>query len=108
MHCHFGKGCIELSVSDLGASENVIEFLKNQEVMTCTFCQGRFITKVKRLAEQYPDEVQIVAENDDGSICAHVPVRYLSLSNRKRELSDEEKEEIRLRLNKSLGRYNTE
>lgn len=54
--------------------ENVIEFLKNSEQMTVTFSQGRFISKTKKPAEKFPDKVQIIAENEDGSIVANMPV----------------------------------
>jgi hypothetical protein len=84
-----------------GNNENVIEFLTNQQTMTVTFSQGRFIGKVKKLAERYPDEVKIVTENKDGSIVAHMPVSYLMLSNRKKELTDEERIAMTERLNKA-------
>jgi hypothetical protein len=92
-------------MNDLNTNENVIEFLKDQKVMTCTFSQGRFITKVKRLAEKYPEEVEIVARNNarnnDGSIVAHNPVSYLKLSNKSRTLTDEQRAEMaeRFRIN---------
>lgn len=60
--------------------ENVIEFLKGEETATCTFCQGRFITKVKRLAAKYPDLVKITFENPDGSIVATLPVKAIKLN----------------------------
>lgn len=34
--------------------------------------------KVKKLAEKYPDQVQIDWENKDGSIVAHMPVSAIS------------------------------
>ena len=71
--------------------ENVIEFLKNQDTMTVTFSQGRFISKVRELSEKFPDEVKIVAENADGSIVAHLPVSELHLSIIKREMTEEQK-----------------
>ena len=71
--------------------ENVIEFLKNQDTMTVTFSQGRFVSKVRELEEKFPDEVKIVAENTDGSIVAHLPVSALHLSIIKREMTEEQK-----------------
>ena len=38
-------------------NENVIEFFRNQEKATVTFCQPRFVSKVKKLAEEYPEDV---------------------------------------------------
>lgn len=82
--------------------ENAIEFLRNQKTMTCTFCQKRFISKIKQMAEEYPDEVKIVVENPDGSIVAKLPVRALHLSlTKKRDYTEEEKEILRERLAKA-------
>lgn len=80
-------------------NENVIEFLRGATTATISFSQGRFISKIKKLAEKYPDEVEIVAENKDGSIVAHIPTHYIKITNLKKDLSDEERETIRERLN---------
>ena len=63
-----------------GCIENVIEFIKDEKRATVTFSQGRFKTKIRKLAESHPEECQIVAENKDGSICAHVPVNWVKIS----------------------------
>lgn len=70
--------------------ENVIEFLRDAKVATVTFSQVRYISKIEKLAEKYPDDVQIVHRNK-GSIVAHIPVHYIQISNRKRDLSEEER-----------------
>ena len=100
----FNKACDEVEDRDFNlAQENVIEFLKSDRMATVTFTRGRFISKIKKLAEQYPDEVQITAENKDGSIVAHIPVSYIHISNRKREMSDEEREVYRQRARNNFG-----
>lgn len=38
-----------------------------------TTAEKKFVNKIKKLKEQYPDEIKIIAENDNGSIYAHVP-----------------------------------
>lgn len=88
--------------------DNVIEFLKNEDTATVTFSQGRYITKIKKLAEKYPEECEIVAENKDGSIMAHIPVKWILISNRSRDLSEEERQVIadRLRNTREQGRNN--
>lgn len=83
--------------------ENVISFLRGSKTATVTFSQGRFISKIYKLAEKFPEDVQIVAENKNkegnvSSIVAHIPTHYLNISNRKRELSDEERKAIGERL----------
>lgn len=70
--------------------ENAIEFLNNQKIATVTLSQGRYISKVRKLAEKYPGEVQIKAKNKDGSIVAHIPTSYIKISRSKRIVNDTE------------------
>ena len=68
--------------------ENVIEFVQNSDTATVTFTQGRFISRIRRLAESHPNDCQITTVNRDGSIVAHIPTSWIKI-NPKRELSDE-------------------
>lgn len=76
--------------------ENNIEWLNGQQTVTVTLSQGKFINKVKKLAEQRED-VEIVAENKDGSICAHLPLKFIKISA-PRQLTEEQRERARERL----------
>ena len=91
----FEKACSEVE-QDRNyeySQENAIEWIKNSEVATVTFSQGRYISKIKKLAEKYPDKVQIRHENKDGSIVAHIPVKAIKINIIEgRELTEEEKE----------------
>ena len=80
------------------SQENVISFLKGKNIATVCFSQGRYISKIRKLAEKFPEEVQITAENKDGSIVAHIPVSYIRISKITREMSEEQKEANRERL----------
>lgn len=82
-------------------NENVIEFLKGAETATVTFCQGRYISKIKKLAEKFPDECEIVAESPGSSIMAHIPVKWIKINNASKtnkEYTEEEKQIMRKRL----------
>lgn len=81
-----------------GYAENVIEWSKNHKRATLSLSQGRTISRVKRLAEKYPEEVQILAENKDGSLYAHIPVSWIKI-NPPKELTEEQRKEISERLN---------
>lgn len=48
--------------------ENVIEWFNGDDTISVTLNQKKYISKVKKLAEKYPDLVQILDENKDGSI----------------------------------------
>lgn len=72
--------------------ENVIEWYNDSKMVTVTLNQKRYINKVKKYAKQHPDECDIVAENYDGSICAHVPLKWIKISRTSsRNLTEEEK-----------------
>ena len=60
--------------------ENVIEWITNDNRITVSLTQKRFINRVKMLAEKHPELVDIVAENRDGSLCAHLPLKALHLT----------------------------
>lgn len=71
-------------------NENVIEFLRDGKTATVTFCQGRYISRIKELAEKKPDDVQIVTENRDGTIVAHIPTAWIRI-NPNKELTEEQR-----------------
>ena len=80
-------------------NENVIEFLRNQQTATVCFCQPSYVSRVKELAEKFPDECQITAENNDGSIVAHIPREWVKITPKRHiEMSDERREELRERM----------
>lgn len=60
-----------------GNIENTIEFIKDNEKATVTFSQGRYKGRIRKLAKSHPEECQIIAENQDGSLCAHIPVNII-------------------------------
>lgn len=80
-------------------NENVIEWLKDEKTASITVTQGRFKSKLERLAEKYPQECEVLHRNDDGSIFAHVPLSWIKIGPpRKVELTDERKKELAARL----------
>ncbi|MCD8120818.1 MAG: hypothetical protein LUE65_01065 [Clostridiales bacterium] len=78
----------QIITDDFGENENVIEFLKDSDRATLTFCQGRFITRVRKLAESYP-ECQIVVENKSGSVVAHIPTSWIKVNPPKRYTAEQ-------------------
>lgn len=72
--------------------ENVIEFIENEERATVTFSPGRYKTRIRKLAAEHPEDCEIVAENKDGSLCAHIPVAWVKIIPT-RQLTDEQREE---------------
>lgn len=83
--------------------ENVIGWYKDSEIATVTFSQGRYISKIRKLAEKYPDDVKIL-ENADGTILAYIPVKAIHISIVHRtEMSDEQKQVASERMKKACA-----
>lgn len=79
--------------------ENAIEFYKGDKRATVSFSQGKYISRIKKLKEKYPDEVEIVAENSDGSLYAHIPTKWIKI-NPPQQISEERKIELAERMAK--------
>lgn len=84
--------------------ENMIEWLVGQHNIRVTLTDPKYIRKVKKLAEKYPDKVKIKAINNDGSIFAHIPKSALKLSIIKRNLTDEQRQAMGDRLRSALNK----
>ena len=76
-------------------------YFKDSEIATVTFSQGRYISKIKKLAEKYPDDVKVL-ENADGTILAYVPVKaiHISIVHRDIEMTDEQRKAASERMRK--------
>lgn len=91
------KGIVRPEPSD--NVENGIEFVQGARTATAQFSQGRFKTRIRKLAEKYPEECRILAENPDGTLLAHIPVEWVKIIP-PRQLSDEQKKEVAERLSR--------
>lgn len=78
-------------------NENVIEFLRNQETATVCFSQPRYINRVLELANKYPGVVTITAINNDNSIVAHIPTKWVKITP-PRQMTEEQRIELADRL----------
>lgn len=92
----------ELLLPDIsGTTENAIEFTKHSKRATVTFSQPRYISRIKKLAEKYPEECKIVSVDripDEGEIlCAHIPTAWVRI-NPGKDLTEEQRNAIGKRL----------
>jgi len=72
-------------------NEFVIEWVRGGNYAGVTAPSGSALkSKLSKLAENCPDDVKIIAQNEDGSIYAHIPVKYVKISP-PRKISDEQK-----------------
>lgn len=84
-----------------GENENAIEWLDSRDKATVTLHGGRLKNRVLRLAEEYPDEVEIRREPDGngGFLVAKIPAKWVKITPPRRlELTNEQKEELMARL----------
>lgn len=66
--------------------------------------ERRFITKVRRLQEKFPDKARIIAEpeNNDGCLYCELPTEWFMIRvPKKRDLTDEQRREIAERLQRA-------
>lgn len=93
----------DISLSDLDDGENVIDWTLGAEKATVTFSQQKMITRIKKLAEKCPENVQIITENALGKgkkvLYAHVPAAWVRISPPKEmNFSEKQREEYSKRM----------
>lgn len=82
--------------------ENVIGWFKDSEIATVTFSQGRYISKIKKLAKEHPDDVKVL-ENTDGTILAYIPVKaiHISIVHKTVKMTEERKAKLQDNIKKA-------
>lgn len=88
--------------------DNCFEWYTGEKRVSVTFSQRKYVNKLKKYAEKYPDEIEIVKENQDGSIFAHIPISWVKFSppRQGREFTDEERAEAAERMRKAREKKN--
>ena len=81
----------EGKISGIDFKDNNIEWLYGTNQVTASFTTRKYINRIIKLAEKYPDEVTY-KENKDGSIICHFPLRYVKLTRpTEREMTEEQR-----------------
>lgn len=84
--------------------ETTYEHTAGNGTFTVTAAERWSVNMIRRLADKHPEDVTIIAENEDGSIIAHLPASWMKIRpQRRRELTDEQRAEIGERLKASRG-----
>lgn len=82
-------------------SENMIEFISGSRTVTVTLTNRKHINRIKKLYEERKEDFKYLYENEDGSICAKLPLKWLKFnagSKQGRVMTEEQKEAARIRL----------
>lgn len=84
--------------------ETTLEYLDADGYATFCSSETKWINKINKLHEQYPNEVQIISSPEDnyGTILAHVPKSWFKLSPpKKMNLTEEQRLERAERMRKA-------
>ena len=91
-------------------TENMIEFISGTRTATVTFTNKKHINRIKKLYKERKDDFKYLVENQDGSVCAKIPLKWIKInpgSKTGRIMTEEQKEAARIRLanaRKKMGR----
>lgn len=86
------------SLTNETSQECCIEWIRNSKTATVTFPGNtKYASKIKKLSEEYPDQVKIRYENKDNSIVATIPTKFVKIAA-PRKVSEEQKEAMRERM----------
>lgn len=90
--------------------ETIFSSDSDNKFATVTSNERKWITKIRKLAEQRPDEVKIVLEPEDnfGYMLVHLPKSYMKLSPpHTKTMTDEQRAAAAERLKKARIKKNT-
>ena len=90
-------------------NETACDYLSCDKQATFCSSETKWINKILKLAEQYPNdvEIQVLPENNQGMILAHIPKNWFKLTPpRKREMTEEQREAAAQRLTEARSKRN--
>ena len=79
----------------------MIEFISGTRTATVTFTNQKHINRIKKIYEERKNDFKYFVENDDGSICAKLPLKWIKINAGSKEgriMTEEQKEAARIRL----------
>lgn len=62
------------------SKENVIEFITGEKMTTITFTNRKHINRIKKIYLDRKDEFEFYHENEDGSIYARLPLKWIRIN----------------------------
>lgn len=88
-------------------NETAINRLQGEEHCTVFTAERKFINQLKEFSTKYPEQVDIIKENKDGSIIVHVPSNWFRFVKppTKRNLTEEQKNIMAQRMKQNRKRY---
>lgn len=89
-------------------TENMIDFISGRRTATVSFTNRKHINRIKEIYADRSEEFKFYHENEDGSVCATIPLKWIKINpgskpdpdKPKRELSPEHKAKLLAALEK--------
>ena len=80
--------------------ETDIEYIVGEPTLTVYTAEQKHVRRIKQYADEYPEDVTIVYENDDGSVVARMPAEWFRLPKppKKMNFTDEQRQAMAERL----------
>ena len=78
-------------MNDYSYNETSFDHKKGDNYWGISTGEQRWVNKIEKYAQSHPEEVTIISRNNDGSIFAHVPEKWVKLSPPK-EVSEEQRQ----------------
>lgn len=80
--------------------ETDIEYIVGDSTLTVYTAEQKHVRRIKQYASEYPDDVIISKENEDGSIVARMPAEWFRLPKppKKMNFTDEQRRAVAERL----------
>ena len=77
--------------------EFYLEFFSDRDYMGISTNVGKYVNKLSKLKEKYPDDVNIV-ENPENWIYAKIPITWFKFPSPKRRITEEQRQAASERL----------
>lgn len=84
-------------------NETSVERIQGEEYCTVFTAERKFIHRLKEFSTKYPDQIDIIKKNKDGSILAHVPYSWFRFVKPpvKRNYTEEQRKAMGERMKKA-------
>lgn len=84
-------------------NETAIDRVTGDDFCSVYTDEKKYIRQLKKFAEDYPKDVEIIKENFDGSVLAHVPYEWFRFIKppTKRNLTEEQRRNVAERMKKA-------
>ena len=69
--------------------ETAVNYCAGDKTITLFTAENKYINKINKLKEKYPDDVNIKVQNEDGSIVVNLPIKWFKFPSPPKKVSEE-------------------